>query len=211
MFLQNGGAAYPLTITDVYNPVTHLGGTEMTLTSEPILWSIPNTLGTGLRAGLITLDAYTTGYVSGDVATNMLTETGFSGTGSIFDVVTNTVWLRWTFGPTGTLTVANGGHSGTFADSNKLTTEVTYASPYVTLADLANDTFHFTMLDSTSPWQSNGYPILPPGNILCTNCRLAPNTASIWSDDGAPEPATMVLLGSALLGLGFLGRKRFVR
>ena len=52
------------------------------------------------------------------------------------------------------------------------------------------------------------------GNLVTQFADTARSTVTItytYSASGAPEPATMAMLGSALIGLGVLGRKRFAR
>ena len=218
MFMQNSGTPTPLTITDVTDRYAydqgHLGSTTISLINAPILWNIPNTLGTGYRTGLLTFNASTSGYAAGVMPANTLDETGFSGSVSIFDVLTQTVMLSWRFGPTGTLTVDNNGHTGSFVDSTPLRSEGLQASASLSLPALTTETFHFSLF-APIPWKSNGVPIIYNQTIspgICTSCRIKSNDA-VWAldDTGAPEPATMAMLGSALVGLGLLGRKRFVR
>jgi len=40
---------------------------------------------------------------------------------------------------------------------------------------------------------------------------IADNVGNTQGPGAVPEPATFILIGSGLLGLGMLGRKRFIR
>jgi LPXTG-motif cell wall-anchored protein len=54
------------------------------------------------------------------------------------------------------------------------------------------------------------------GNIVATQSSTTAATYTVIYNytipqTGSPEPATMTLFGSALLGIGFFARKRFVK
>jgi hypothetical protein len=160
---------------------------------------------------LLTFTATTTIYAVTTGGGNLI-EHGFSGSGSITDSLTNTVALSWVFGPTGTVTV--GGTTGSFIDSTPGATEVVFSSPYLTFASGANEAFALSLTNAFAAFSTDQF--FQGQNIpitYCTDCRIASDSAAIggtFSAD-APEPATMALFGSALVGLGLLGRKRFSR
>jgi hypothetical protein len=216
-FAPNPGTPTPLLIVnDTAGFELEPGYTTVSLTNALILWDMPNTLGGGLQAGLLSFSVTTTNFAVGDSINNTLVETGFTGTGSILTPGSLIPILSWTFEVTDStaLTVANNGYTGSFVDSSPL--HVVSAQSYLISSDLSSLRFNlsFTSTPASDPqgtiWKSDGLPIIidpPASEGTCTSCRIAPN----YAEFDVPEPATMAMLGFALLGLGFLGRKRFVR
>jgi hypothetical protein len=214
-FVQNPGTPTPLLIVDDTAGIG-MGPsyTTVSLTNALILWDMPNTLGVGMQAGLLSFSVTTTKFAVGNSNNNTLVETGFTGTGSIVDPVSHFLYLSWTFeiSDSTALTVANNGYAGSFVDSSPIheVSAPVIIPSYLLSSDFTSLRFNLSFNSFPGfPWKSDGFPIIydPASKGTCTNCRIARNTAEFE----VPEPATMAMIGFALIGLGFLGRKRFVR
>ena len=217
-FVQNPGTPLPLLIVadQADDGLISVGYTTVSLTDALIMWDLPSTLGAGPHPGLLSFSVTTNSYATGDSIANTLTETGFTGTASIVDPTTHDLILSWTFelGDSTALTVANNGYAGSFVDSSPLhvVSAPVFTNAELTSTDFTSQRFNLSFYAASPPhgtiWTSDGLPIIyGPNGGTCTDCRLAPNEADLV----VPEPATMAMIGFGLIGLGFLGRKRFVR
>src|ERR1017187_1145486 len=109
----------------------------------------------------------------------------------------------------GRLTADDLGHSGGFNSSSVgPNNNVTFTSDFGTYT--LNEAAGFT-LSNLSGVGGAGVTVNGAGliNSLTTGSISATFSADVVQN--APEPATMALLGSALVRLGLIGRKRFVR
>ena len=212
-FVQNPGTPTPLIIEDNAGVGLGPGNTTVSLTDAWIEWDMPNSLGTGLQAGLLSFKATSTKFAIGNTSNNTLTEAGFTGTGSIVDPVTHFLILSWSFKLTDAtaLTVANNGYTGSFIDSSPIhvVSAPSINQPYLVSSDFASLRFNLSFTSQQAPWKSDGLPIIYNSAFsgTCTNCRIEPNEAFV----DLPEPATMAMFGCGLIALGLFGRKRFVR
>ena len=99
----------------------------------------------------------------------------------------------------------SGGSSLTISASTPPLSEVVYTSDYINFTGTVADSYGVTF-GSLSPIGLNAQGFLNNNSFSSTgNFNIDP------APSFAPEPATMGLLGSALVGLGMIGRKRLVR
>jgi len=188
--------------------LTNNGGLSNTLSvvNGPVnyLFSVPNTLGTGLRAGIFNFTANTTDPASVN-AGNYL-EAGWTGTGTITDTLTGTIAFSWVFGNTGSFTGAVGGTSATLNDSRPPGGEVLMTSPYLTFTDSITESFSFGFTSGTPAY------LVGTGGFLDNATGSGVGTFSAEPvPTGAPEPATAFQLGFALIGVALIARKRLAR
>ena len=210
-----------LTITEVgasntVFPFVNNGTTTLTLhaVAVPISYTIlvPNSLGTTIRTtGFLSIDGTsTTAAVNG--GSGNFSQTGFSGSAYICDTAApggcgpGAYVFAMIYGPTAT--ESGNGAAGGYGDGNvSLLTEVQFFSPYLLFTPSLGDAFSISTSGGSPAWAIAG------DNLLVTENSggLVGTFSATATPTGAPEPATMALLGSALIGLGIIGRKRFAR
>ena len=191
-------------------------GTSVTLQSGPVPINytilVPNGLGTTLRTtGFLAISATSTTAATG---ADPYTQGGFnSGVLFICDTLApggcspGSYVFAAVFGPDAQVSGASGG-AGAFGDAvTSSLSEITFFSPYLAFTPNVGDNFSLSF--------SGGPPNFSIGALGMLNSEsagaLVGTFAATQAPSGAPEPATMALLGSALIGLGIIGRKRFSR
>jgi hypothetical protein len=159
--------------------------------------------------GTVNLTATTTTPATGPDPSGNYDEPGWSGSGSLTDTSPGTyngvVIFSWTWGSSGLLSVAANGTGGSFGDSTPPLTEVTFSSPILNFGTVVSQSWGLSF-GSPANWT------IGPGGFLNSNTGGGVVTFDgVPTPTGIPEPATMLMMGSALVGLGMLGRKRFAR
>ena len=155
---------------------------------------IVNPFGTSQRDATFYLNLNTT-TPAGSLGSYLL-EGGLSGTFTITDNLPTTTLLSGTLSA-GSLSGFAGTSNFGFGDSAP---NVTFFSDYAGFANAINEAVQFSMA-SLSPALNIG-----PGGFLLSSTS---GGTGIFSDDiVVPEPTTLLLSGGALLGMGFLLRKR---
>jgi hypothetical protein len=203
-FLENGGgnlfmwtnSAAGVTFTTV-NPL-----------GAQVFWqydgALATPLGASLRTATFSITATTTQTAAVVGGTN-IQELGFAGSFSIIDNILGTNLLSGTFNTGGTLGGALNGNNATFQDATPPASEVVFTSSYLDFSGSTTSQAFALSLSNVSPNLSiNANSFMNSANGAATGTFSAQPSPQVM-----PEPATMALLGSALMALGIFGRKRF--
>jgi hypothetical protein len=176
--------------------------------------------------GVLNFSGSSTANASGPDGSGNLNESGWSGSGTIVDkdpsagVWFDQVVFSFSFGPGGTLAVANTGTGGTLFDATPPLSDVTLTSPLLNFGTPTQQSLSFG-LGGNNTWALD-FPPAPPApqfTGIGSSASPATNTASAvitfvstpLPSTGMPEPTTMVMMGSALVGLGLFRRARLAR
>jgi hypothetical protein len=185
------------------------GGTTFFNGSSQVFFSFSNTIPPsnplpGIRQATLTWNASSTTIATDDAVT--ISQSGFSGTFSIIDNLLGTNLLSGAFGPFGTLSGPSGGTSATFSDSIPPVDEVTFTSAYLDFTLSTTQAFALS-LSNLNP----GLSLLAGMPVDATAAGTGTFSADPLPTSHTPEPASMALMGSALVAVGLFGRKKVAR
>jgi hypothetical protein len=225
LFASLAGTASAGTILDVFTQgdlfsFTDTGSSETAVVTSGVVtfeFQIATALGPAFTpvTGLLNFDASTTAEATGPDGNGNYDEGGWSSVtaGTITDTQAgayqNVVIFSFTFGPSGALSVAAAGTGGTFFDSTPPLSppEVSFSSPILNFGNVTSQSFSIGLGGDNNWAVASG----PPGYLVNNTASAVLTFVSNPEPTPLPEPATMVMLGSALIGLGLIGRKRFSR
>jgi hypothetical protein len=155
------------------------------------------------------------------------TETGFAGSFSItrttpFGGLSNLLSGTFNMLPVGNpnrptsgghISSTIGGSGATYEATQTATnpTQIVFASDFLNFAGVSLEDGTFSMSSVAPPFGVQGNTGNSDGFPNGFTAAASGTFSSAPAPTGSPEPVTTVLLGSALVGLGLLGRKRFAR
>jgi len=194
--------------------ITTSGGTTVgVLTGQELfVFQVPTSLG-GIgtaRAATLTLNASSNQAGDCDIAgclSGSYTQPGFTGTFSFIDNITGKNLLSGIFDGTGAqFTAAIGGNGGAFDGTTTLIDplELKLSSDYLNFLGATLESASFSLSSLTPAFAVDPITFKPIGRYVAAG-------SGTFSYDTIPEPATLSLIGGALLGLGMLRRKMLSR